>query len=53
MSAARPDGGNAKRKWARERASGMGGGIREAGGLGLGGGVVLGPRALAQAWEIQ
>lgn len=29
------------------------GGIREAGGLGPGGGVVSGPRALAQAWEIQ
>ena len=52
MSAARPDGGNAKRKWARERASGIEG-IREAGGLGPGGGAVLGPRALVQAWEIQ
>lgn len=51
MSAARPDGSNAKRKWARERTSGIG--VREAGGLGPGGGVVLGPRALAQAWEIQ
>lgn len=38
MSAAQPDGGNAKRKWARERASGIKG-IGEAGGLGPGGGV--------------
>lgn len=37
MSAAQPDGGNAKRKWARERASGIKG-IGEAGGLGPGGG---------------
>lgn len=37
MSAARPDGGNAKRKWAREMASGMRGGVEEAGGLGPGG----------------
>lgn len=46
MSAAQPDGGNAKRKWARERASGIKG-IGEAGGLGPGGGLVLGPRAIA------
>lgn len=36
MSAAQPDGGNAKRKWARKRASGTKG-IVEAGGLGPGG----------------
>lgn len=41
MSAAQLDGGNAKRKWAREMASGIRG-IGEAGGLGPGGGVELG-----------
>lgn len=37
-----------------ERGPGGSGGIRdEPVGLDLGGGVMLGPRALAQAWEIQ
>lgn len=44
MSAARPDGGNAKRKWSRERASGIGAGRGGGGaGVGVGGAAGLGP----------